>query len=170
MDERLNRQDRPGRFRVGGGALRRALVRLAPLALFLSLLIPAGAGAVQPAEDSTSAGETPRLVGREAGGRSFRKPGTLLSRARRNLAQVDPEELRRRKIQQVAHGVRFTRSLSAAPGDEDLAQAAPPRGGEETGAASERSGGGLRTWHVLVFAVLTAGVLVAVLRLTARRR
>jgi hypothetical protein len=146
-------------------------VRLAWLAAAL-LVLTTPTAAVQPQEPQPGAPRRPKLIGREQNGHTFRKPGTLLHRARRAPPRVDPGALRRRKIDQVARRVRHTSALAPVqtPAGSDDQPAVPPD--EETVETAVAAHGplGVRTWHILIFMGLTAAAVIAVLRVTGRRR
>ena len=152
----------------------RTFVVMAVVALPTSVL------AVHPEAAQPVAGGRPTLIGREQNGRTFRKPGTLLYRARRTRRHVDPDVLRRRTIQQVTGRVRHTSAFAranapaavpAASPDGDLSEPAarPDDDGRQPGESPDAATG-LRAWHVLLFLALTAAALVLVFRLTSRRR
>jgi len=150
------------------------------LVLMAAVALPGAARAIHPDGAQPAAGDRPTPVGREQNGRTFRKPGTLLHRARRTQRHVDPNVLRRRKIEQVTGRVRHTSAFAptGAPAgapdgapDGDLGEPAarPDDDGLQPG-ESRDAATGTRAWHVLVFLALTAAALVLVFRLTGRRR
>ena len=153
-----------------GGVLIQALA---------SLLLTGTARAVLPESPLREHPRRPHLVGREEERPApFRKPGTLLGRARHSPVQVDIQALRRRKLEQILHRTRHTTALptpggntcNTAPDASCPAESPARASSEEEEPTSTASGGGVKFWHILVFLSATAGAVFLVLRLTSRRR
>jgi len=139
------------------------------------LLCPAAALAVRPEGSQPGALERQRLIGREQKGNTFRKPGTLLAEADSPHSQVDLDELRRRKIEQVSRRRRVTHRLAtrggpagAGDGDADLDE--PEVDEPADGAPADDAPASASSWMVVLFVVGTAAALLIVLRLAGKRR
>ena len=140
------------------------------------LLAPSVGWGIESAEPDPGGGRVVPRPGRDRDPNSFRQPGTLLSQAEHHPPQVDPAELRRRKIEQVTNRLHATDGFTPAESTGPAPEAAPspdaPAEPEDAAAepAAEANAGGLRTWHILAALALAALALVALFRLTARRR
>lgn len=140
--------------------------------MLAAVLCPAAARGVEPAAPQRGANPRQRLIGRERNGNSFRKPGTLLAEAKRDAPRIDLDELRQRKIDQVAHRRHHTRSLSPGPYADNDTDQAPIESEEENPdiAQADAPPAGSSFWPIALFLAGTAVAVFFFFRLSARRR